>query len=81
MWIYKGYNLKRSRSQVKINGTIIFLDFKNIDLDTETVSLSAKVQKVWSKSFCIMVANEMYSLGSEPNCLLYHSGLLLWHNS
>ena len=42
----------------KINGTIGFLDLKNIDLDTKIVILSVLVQKLWSKtSFCIMVAN------------------------
>ena len=42
------------------NGTIAFLDLKNIVLDTEIVTLSPLVQKLWSKtSFCIMVANIM----------------------
>ena len=39
-------DLDRSRSQVKINGTIDFLDLKNIDLDTKIFILSALVQKL-----------------------------------
>ena len=46
------------KGQGKKNGTIGFLDLKNIDLDTKIVILSALVQKLWSKtSFCIMVVN------------------------
>ena len=58
MWFYKDRDLERSRSQVKTNGTIGFLDLKNIDLDTKIIILSALVQKLWSTtSFCIMVDN------------------------
>ena len=37
-------------SEVKLNGTIGFLDLKNIDLDANIVSLSALVEKVWSNT-------------------------------
>ena len=50
MWFYKGRDLEKSRSQVKTNGTIRFLDLKNIDLDTKIIILSALVQKLWSKT-------------------------------
>ena len=40
------------------NGTIRFLDLKNIDLDAKIIVISALVQKLWSKtSFWIMVGN------------------------
>ena len=52
------HDVGRSRSQFKTNGTTGFLDFKNIQVDTEIVILSALVQKLRSKmSICIMVAN------------------------
>ena len=42
----------------KINGTIRFLDLKNIDLDTKIVILRALVQKLRSQvEFCKMVSN------------------------
>ena len=45
-------------SKVKTNGTIGFLDLKNIDLDVKIIVISALVQKLWSKIiFCIMMAN------------------------
>ena len=47
--ILQSRDLERSRSQVKTNGTIGFLDLKNIDLDTKIIILSALVQKLWSK--------------------------------
>ena len=52
MWFYKGRDLERSKSQVKTNGTIGFLDLKNIDVyvDTKIIILSALVQKLWSKT-------------------------------
>ena len=37
----KGHDLERSRTYVKINGTIEFLDLKNIDLDIKMLILSA----------------------------------------
>ena len=37
--LQKGRALERSRSQVKINGIIIILDLKNIDLDTKIIIL------------------------------------------
>ena len=58
MWFRKGHNLERSRSLVKRNGTIGFLDLKSIDLDAKIVIVSALVQKLWCKtSFWIMMAN------------------------
>ena len=66
MLFYKGHTLERSRSQVKRIGTIIFLDLKIIDLDTEIVILSALVQKLGSKTiFCQMVDNVMCSCASH----------------
>ena len=63
--ICKDHDLQRSRSQIK-NGTIGFLDLKNIDLDNKIVILSALVQKLWSKtSLCIMVVNVMRSCMSH----------------
>ena len=48
------------------NGTIRFLDVKNIDLDAKIIVISALVQKLWSKtSFCIMVANVTHSCMSH----------------
>ena len=42
---------------VKTNGTIRFLDLKNMHLDTKIGILSPLVQKLWSKTFFfIMVA-------------------------
>ena len=59
--ICKGHDLERSRSLVKTNGTIGFLDFKktnNLDLDAKNIVTSALVQKLWSKmAFYLMVAN------------------------
>ena len=53
-----GHQLERSRSYVKTNGTIRFLDLKNIYLGVKIIILSAFVRKLRSKkSFCIMVAN------------------------
>ena len=52
----------------KRNGTIRFLDLKNIYLNAKIVILSASdlVQKLWSKmSFCIMVANVTRSRASH----------------
>ena len=37
--LQKGRALERSRSQVKINGIMIILDLKNIDLDTKIIIL------------------------------------------
>ena len=37
--LQKGHALERSRSQVKINGIIIILELKNIDLDTKIIIL------------------------------------------
>ena len=60
MWFCKGHDLERSRSLGKINGTVSFLDLKNIDLDIKIFVPSALVQTLLSKtSFCIMVANVM----------------------
>ena len=36
--ILQSYDLERSRSQVKMNGTIGFLDLNNMDLDTKSSS-------------------------------------------
>ena len=44
--ISKGHDLNMSRSYVKINDTIRFLDLKNIDLDTKIVILNNLVQKL-----------------------------------
>ena len=44
--ICKDHDHERSRSYIKKNGTIGFLDLKNIDLDTKIVILSALVQKL-----------------------------------
>ena len=58
--------LWRSRSKVKINDTIWFLDLKTMDLVAKIVILSVLVQKLWSKmSLCIMVANKMRSRTSH----------------
>ena len=58
MLLCKGHDLERSRSKIKLNGTIGFLDLKTILLDTKIVILSALVQKLWSTtSFCTIVAN------------------------
>ena len=55
-------NLQRLRSYVKINGTIRFLDLKNIDLDTKITTLSNLVQKLLVKpDFCKMMANITHS--------------------
>ena len=66
MWFCKGHDLERSRSLGKINGTVSFLDLKNIDLDIKIFVPSALVQTLLSKtSFCIMVANVMRSCTSH----------------
>ena len=58
--------LKGQGHRVKTNGTIGFLNLKNIDLDTKIIILSALVQKLWSKtSFCIMVDNKTRSRTSH----------------
>ena len=49
--ISKSHDLERFRSEIKINGTIGFLDLKIIDLDTKNVILSALVKKLWSKTY------------------------------
>ena len=50
--------LKCQGHRSKQNGTIGFLDLKNIDLDAKIIVISGLVQKLWPKmSFCIMVAN------------------------
>ena len=63
---------ERSRSYVKLNPTIRFLDLKNIDLVIKIIILSALVSKVMVKEdFCKMVGNEMHSIRyvSRPNCI------------
>ena len=58
--------MQRSRSYVKVNGTIRFRDLKNTDLDMKIVILSALVQKLWSKANSFnMVENVMLSLTSH----------------
>ena len=62
MLFCEGHDLERSRSWVKITGTIRFLDVKNMDLDTKIIFQSALVEKLWPKTyFCKMVDNEMRS--------------------
>ena len=57
MLFCKCHNLERSRSLVKTNATIGFLDLNNMDLDTKIIILSALVEKLWSMSFCKIGAN------------------------
>ena len=77
MTLCKGHDLKRLRSQGKINGTIGFLDFKIIDLDTKIVILKCFNSKVMvMKSFCIMVANvtclhRSHVQTAKNTCLIY----------
>ena len=76
MWFCKGHDLERSRSLGKINGTVSFLDLKNIDLDIKIFVPSALVQTLLSKtSFCIMVANVMRSctshVSNRPRCFFH----------
>ena len=70
--IFKGHGLERSKSLGKRNGTIGFLDLKNINLVTKMVTLSALFQKLMSKtSFCIMVANVMHPRASHAQTTQY----------
>ena len=58
MRFQKGHDLERLRSLVKTNGTIRFLDHKNIDLDAKNRHPKTLVQKLWSNtSLCIIIAN------------------------
>ena len=75
--ICEGHDLERSMSQVKTNGTVGFLDLKNIALEVKIILISASVQKLWSKTaFCIMVTNVKHSHMSHIKTAQYIFNLL-----
>ena len=66
-------HLERSKSQIKANSTIGFLDLKNIELDTKIIILSALSSKVKVKDFFLHNGNQcnafMYT--TRSNCSRY----------
>ena len=64
------YDLERSRSQVKTDGTIVVLGLKNIDLDIKIVILSALSSKVMVKDIFLQNGGQhnAFAYVSHSNC-------------
>ena len=75
MLLCKGYDTERSRSYVKINGIIRFLDLTNVNLDTKIVILSVLVQTLLSKTDVYKMVDQRKIIPhiSRPNCSRYFS--------